>query len=106
MFTPSRIFINFLVVISGSLYWLMSGHMVPAVLGYTFVLLYILDERLYLLSDLLAIVTLLMVPAYLYYDYYYLNVNYEHNHLGIGVIYMFVIYFKARQIFENDDESI
>ncbi|MFT7860266.1 MAG: hypothetical protein ABXS93_04940 [Sulfurimonas sp.] len=84
----------------------MSGHMIPALLGYLFVLFYMLDERLYLLSDLLAIVTLLMVPGYLYYDYYYLDVSYEHDHFGMGVIYMFVIYFKARQIFENDDESI
>jgi len=106
MLTPSRIFINFLVIISASLYWFMSGHIVPAVLGYVFVLLYILDERLYMFSDLLAIITLLMIPGYLYYDYYYLNVPYENDHFGMGVIYMFVIYFKVRQIFNNDDESI
>lgn len=80
----------------------MNGHMVPAVLGYVFVFLYMLDERLYLLSDLLAIVTLLMIPLYFYLDYYEYNVDVNNIHFGIGVIYMLVIYFKARQIFDND----
>ena len=106
MFTPSRIFINVLVLISGSLYWLMSGHMIPAVLGYLFVMLYMLDERLYLLSDILAIITFLIMLGYLYHDFYYLDISYKDTHFGAGLIYMFVIYLKARQIFDNDDESI
>jgi len=102
MLTPGSIFINALVLLTASLYWLMSGHAIPAILGYLFVVMYALDEKLYFLSDIVAIVTLLAIIVYFYLDYSHYEEQDSVAHFGIAVIYMLVIYFKTREIFDNE----
>lgn len=102
MFTPSRIFINLLIILVAILYWYMTGHIVPAVLGGFFVLVYMYDEKLYLFADILAILTLILVIYFFFWDYYFQEVNDGVTHFGSGILYMIVIYLKARRIFNAD----
>lgn len=102
MFTPSRIFINALILLVAILYWYMTGHILPAVLGGLFVLVYMYDEKLYLVADALAIVSLISVIYFFFSDYYFNEVDEGMMHLGSGILYMIVIYLKARRIFNAD----
>lgn len=102
MLTPGSIFINFLVVLSASAYWFMSGHAVPAILGYLVVLVYISSEKLYFTSDILAILALVGVIVYFFVDYAHYEAKDGVLHFGMGVLYMIVIYLKTRQIFNNE----
>lgn len=99
MFVGEKLFLNILVYIVATLYWNMTGHMSPALLGYLFVTLYIIDEKLYFTAFILAIITLLLVIYFFIYDY----ITYEEGgsiyHLGTGVFYMLVIYLKSKSIF-------
>jgi len=102
MLTPRGIFINILVFIIASLYWYATGHSVPAIMGYIFISLYAYDEKLYFVSDIVAIITLLLVVYFFLIDYYINEIPGDIMHFGFGSLYMIVIYFKARAIFYPD----
>lgn len=102
MFTPDRIFLNALILIVAGLYWYMTGHAVPAVLGGFFVLVYMYDEKLYLFADILAIITLILVIYFFISDYYFNDLSEDVMHFGSGILYMIVIYLKAKRIFNAD----
>ena len=101
MFTPSSIFINLLIILTASLYWFMSGHAAPAILGYLCVAIYMYDEKFYFLTDIAAILALLSIIVYFFIDYS----NYQQQdgvmHFGMAVVYMIAIYFKTSQVFDN-----
>ena len=102
MFSPGSIFINLLIITIAILYWFMTGHIIPAILGGFFVLVYMYDEKLYLFADILAIITLLLVIYFFFYDYFFNVVDDNVMHFGSGVLYMLVIYIKAKRIFNAD----
>jgi len=102
MITPGSIFINILVFLTASLYWVMSGHFLPAILGYIFVILYMYDEKLYFISDIVAILALFGVIIFFYIDYTQYKEPDSMVNFGVGVLYMIVIYLKTRAIFNND----
>ena len=100
--TPSAIFINILVFISASWYLFTTGHYFPALLGYLFVIVYMFDEKFYLISDILAAIALLSIIFFFFKDYYFVDTSGDAMSFGSGIIYMFVIYFKLRAIFDPD----
>ena len=95
-------FLNILVFVVASMYWYFSGHLIPAVLGYTFVAVFLYDEELYFISDVFGILALITVIYFFYSDYFFYKDGDGILHFGTGILYMLVIFFKSYNIFEND----
>ena len=102
MFTGEIVFLDILVFFVASLYWYMTGDTVAAILGFVFVSVFIYSDKLYFVSLVLAIITLIAIIFFIFYNY---NLYKEENVIsavGISTLYMIVIFLKSRSIFNAD----
>ena len=97
-----KLFLNMLLLISASAYWYVTGHLLPAVLGYLVLVLYFVDTTFAMLDLVLSILALLIIIYFFVLDYYIDEKPDDFAQYGFSVIYMFVIFFKSRSIFNAD----
>ncbi len=102
MYVGEKLFINLLIIISALFYWYTSNHIIPAILGVVFMILYIIDESFSFVSLSLALFTILFIIYFLFYDYVKYLPSDGTLHFGASVIYMIVIAFKANDIYASD----
>ncbi|MEA3370109.1 MAG: hypothetical protein U9Q40_02090 [Campylobacterota bacterium] len=95
----SHMFINILVLVVATMYGFFSGHIIPVVLGILFLAIYLYDDALYFTSLVLAILTIVSVIFFFFYDNLFLDSTLE---FGTGILYMIVILFKAKNIFDAE----
>jgi len=100
MWDGEKLFLNLLVLISASLYWFATSHYIPAILGFLIVFLYFFDETFAFVSLILSVVTLLIMIGLFFIDYYYFQEGDDFAQFGFSVLYMGVLYFKSKSIFE------
>jgi len=101
MFVGEKLFLNLLIILSALFYWYTSNHLIPTLLGVAFMLLFLIDETFSFVSLSLALVTLMAIIYFLFYDYVEYIPGSGVLHFGSSVIYMIVIGFKANDIYEN-----
>jgi len=97
-----KLFLNILVIVSAILYWFTTEHYIPAILGVVIVFLYFFDETFAFVTLVLSVIALLMIIVLFFIDYYYFKVGDDTMTLGISVLYMGVIYFKSKSIFNAE----
>lgn len=103
MWGGEKLFLNLLVVLTASLYWFSSDHMAPALMGYFIVLLGFFKDRYDVLALLLAIVALLLMVYYFVDDFYFESEVSDFAKFGFSILYMGVIYFKSRSVYDQND---
>ena len=97
---------NIMIFIVASMYWFYSGHVIPAFLGYAFLLIYIYDDELYFTAYAAGILALISVIYFFYSDYVSFESGNDALEFGMGIIYMLVILMKSKSIFDNDKVSL
>ena len=102
MFTGEIMFLDILLFLVGTLYWYMTGHAVAAILGYVFVLVFLYSDKLYFVSMLMGMVTLIAIIFFIFYDYNLYQEEGRISEVGICTLYMIVIFLKSRSIFNAD----
>ena len=102
MWDAEKLFLNFLVLVSGALYWYATSHYIPVVLGFLIVFLYFFDETFAFVSLVLSVLTLLLMIGLFFMDYYYFQEGDDFAKFGFSVLYMGVLYFKSKSIFESN----
>jgi len=102
MLDAEKLFLNILVLFSASAYWFVTGHLFPALFGYAILVLYFLDTSFGILDLALSVITLLSIIYYFFIDYWIEGEVSDFAHFGFSTIYMFVIFFKAKSIFESE----
>jgi hypothetical protein len=91
---------NIMLFITASLYWYVTDHATPAIMGYILLLIFI--ERFSFFAILTAGATILAVVYYLWSDLS----NDETLRYAIEIIYIIVLYIKAIKLFNNDELSL
>ena len=81
--------------------WFSNGHMIPALIGYLIVILFFIDETFDILSLVFVIVALFMMIYYFVVDFYFRGEVDDFAKFGFSALYMGVIYFKSRNIFNK-----
>ncbi len=99
MWDAEKLFLNMLVLVSASLYWFSSGHMIPAILGFIIVVLFFFDETFDLLSLFLAVIAIFMMIYFFIVDFYFHGEIDDFAKFGFSVLYMLVLYLKSKNIF-------
>ena len=102
MYTGEKIFLDVLVVLVASTYWFFSDHMVATFLGYTFLAVFIFNDKLYFTSLILAIITILAIIFSFYYDYFFYKEGDALIGTGMGILYMIIVLLKSKSIFDAD----
>ncbi|MDA7816913.1 hypothetical protein N9A28_01835 [Sulfurimonas sp.] len=95
---------NIMLFIAASTYWYLTGHATPAVIGYILILMY--KEDLAFVSILTAGAGISAVVYCFWLDFFEYKVGDEVLVYGMGIIYMLVLYIKARKLFYNDEFSL
>ena len=95
---------NLMLLITASFYWYSTGHVVPAILGY--ILLLMFKDKLAFSELLMAGAGISAVTYCFWLDYFDYQAGDAYLHHGVGIIYMLVLYVKARRIFNNDEFSL
>jgi len=93
-----------MVFITASLYWYSTGHAFPAILGYILLLMY--KDKLAFSAILMAGAGISAVVYCFWLDYFAYQAGDEDLHHSTGIIYMLVIFLKAKSIFENNTFSL
>jgi len=94
------LFLDILVFIVAFIYWYMTGHYVPAVLGVVFTLLFIYSDELYFVALIMGVITILSVIFFIFY-----NPPSEEiaiSHVTVTALYILVVFFKSKSIFDAD----
>jgi len=99
MLDAEKLFLNMLLVVLASAYWLTTGHMIPAIIGYLIVILYFFDETFAFVAMIVAVIALLLMIYFFFVDYAYYDEGESFAQFGFSVMYMLVLYLKARSIF-------
>jgi len=102
MFTGEMVFLDILVFFVASVYWYMTGHAAAAILGYLFVSMFIFSEKLYFVSLIMGLITLMAIIFFIFYDNYLFQDRNAISEIGISTLYMIVIFLKSRSIFNAD----
>jgi hypothetical protein len=102
MYDGEKLFLNMLVFFSAVAYWFATSHAIPALLGVVVVGLYFFDENLSLPALIITIITLLMMIVYFFIDYYYFDEGDNFAQFGFSALYMGVLYFKSKSIFNAE----
>lgn len=102
MFGGELIFLDFLLVLVGLTYWYITGHYLPLILGFIFLLIYLYADKLYFIALIMGIVTLISIIFFIFYDSGLENYEDVVSQVGISSLYMLVIYLKSRSIFNAD----
>ena len=97
-----KLFLNILVFSSAAAYWFATAHLAPAVLGGLIVILYFFDETFAFVDMILSMLTLLFIIIYFFIDYFYYDASSNFAQFGFSVLYMGVLYFKSRSIFDAE----
>lgn len=97
-----KLFLNIMLVATMVFYWYTTHHIVPAVMGVFIILIYLYDEKLYFISLLMAVLTLVTLIYLLFYDYLDHSPDAGVVHFGSSVLFMIVIAIKSKEIFEAD----
>jgi len=97
-----NIFINILVIIVAVMYGFFSGHIIPTALGIVFLAVFSYNDELYFPSLILAIVTIISIIYFFFYDNLFSKTGDASLEFGTGILYMIVIFFKAKNIFDAD----
>lgn len=97
-----KLFLNIMLAITIAFYWYTSHHIVPAVMGILVILIYLYDDKFYFISLFMALLTLLTLIYFLFYDYVEYNSDAGMLHFGSTILYMIVIAIKSKEIFEAD----
>ena len=102
MLDAEKLFLNMLVLVSASAYWFVTGHMLPALLGYAILVLYFLDTSFGILDLALSVITLVVIIYFFVIDYWVEDEVSNFAQFGFSTIYMLVIFFKAKSIFDSE----
>ena len=102
MLDAEKLFLNILVLFSASAYWFVTGHLLPAILGYIILFLYFFDTTFAFVDLLLSIVILCVIIYFFAIDYLYKDDSSNFAQFGFSTIYMLVIFFKAKSIFDSE----
>ncbi|RLA79626.1 MAG: hypothetical protein DRG78_12585 [Epsilonproteobacteria bacterium] len=102
MFTGEIVFLDLLVVLVASTYWYITGHYTPPILGFVFLLIFLSADKFYFVSLVMGIITLLSIILFIFLDNYFFRDETAVSQVGISVLYILVIYLKARSIFNAD----
>lgn len=102
MFGGEIIFLDILVVIVAVTYWYITGHYVPSILGVVFLLIYLYADELYFVALIMGVITLLSIIFLIFYDNSLQSDENAISEVGIGSLYMLVIFLKSRSIFNAD----
>ena len=95
---------NFMLFITASVYWYMTGHALPAIIGYLVLLMF--HEKLAFYTIIMSGVGIGTIIYLFWLDYSTEQVSYATSEHGLGVIYMFVLLIKAKKIFDWDDMAL
>jgi hypothetical protein len=101
MLDAEKLFLNILVMISATLYWFATSHLVPSIIGFVIVFLYFFDETFAFITLILSIIALFMMIVFFFIDYYYLQESDNFAQFGFSILYMGVLYFKSKSIFNG-----
>lgn len=96
-----KMFLTILVFLVASAYWYMTGHYIPAILGYIFLLIFLYADELYFVSLVTGIITLIAIIYFIFFDYN-LYKDESTSQIGISILYILVIFFQSREIFNAD----
>ena len=94
---------NIMFLITASLYWYFTGHVLPVFIGT--VVLFLYTEKLAFAGIVIGGFTILSIIYYFFVDFFTYD-NGETLNYGIGVIYMLIVYIKVRKLFNNDDLAL
>ena len=97
-----KMFLNMLILVIASTYWYITGHYIPSLLGVIFILIYLYAEELYFASLIMGVFTLLSI---IYFSFYTTNAYTDGSDIsqtGISVLYILVIFFQSKSIFNAD----
>lgn len=93
--------LNLLVIIAGTLYWYFTGHSVPIFIGLA-MLVSLYSDSLYFVSLVIAAVAISSIIYFFWVDLYSYRAAEETFQNGMGVIYILVLFLKAKAIFNAD----
>ncbi|MEN8302783.1 MAG: hypothetical protein ABFQ64_01765 [Campylobacterota bacterium] len=97
-----KMFLNILVALVATTYWYVTGHYLPAILGYIFILLFLYADELYFVSLVVGVITLITIIYFIFSDYNLYNDEDAISQIGVSILYMLVIFFQSREIFNAD----
>ena len=97
-----KMFLNILVFLVASTYWYFTGHYIPAILGFIFILLFLYSDELYFVSLITGLITLVSIIYFIFYDYNLYTGDENISQIGISILYMLVILFQSKSIFDAD----
>ena len=97
-----KMFLNILVLLVASTYWYITGYYIPSLLGVVFILIYLYAEELYFISLIMGAFTLLSIIYFSFYAVSSFSDGSDISQTGISVLYIFVIFFKSKSIFNAD----
>ncbi len=95
---------NLVVFITASIYWYMTGHYTASILGYAVLFMY--SEKLAFGAILVAGAGISAIVYGFWYDYFAYKAGDDVLQHGMGIIYMLVLYIKAKKLFNNDEFSL
>ncbi|MDO9266259.1 MAG: hypothetical protein Q7U00_04155 [Sulfurimonas sp.] len=97
--------LNILLIIVGSVYWYYTEHAVPLFIGLA-LLVSLYNDSLYFTSLIISAVAISSIIYFFWADIYSYRVSTNTLHYGIGIIYMLVLFLKAKSIFNADRTSL
>jgi hypothetical protein len=90
--------LNLSLLLVGGVYWYLTGHYIPAVIG--LILIFSLyNDALYFASLVIAATAISSIIYFFWIDVYAYIGDEESLQYGIGIIYMLVLFLKAKSIF-------
>lgn len=97
-----KLFLNILLFVVASTYWYITGHEVPTILGYLFMLVFLYADKLFFISLITGIITLLSIIYFTFFDKSSFGEVDGISQVGISVLYMLVIFFQSKSIFNAE----
>ncbi|MCD6433237.1 MAG: hypothetical protein J7L21_04275 [Sulfurimonas sp.] len=95
---------NIVFFITASTYWYMTGHYLPAIIGYVVLLMF--SEKLTFHTMLVASIGISSIIYYFWSDYFMYKAGDDVLQHGMGIIYMLLLYIKAKKIFDWDELAL
>lgn len=97
--------LNILLIIVGSVYWYYTEHAIPLFIGLA-LLVSLYNDNLYFVSLIISAVAIISIIYFFWADIYFYKVYENRLNYGLGVIYMLVLFLKAKSIFNADRTSL
>lgn len=93
---------NVLLFMIACIYWFYTGHDIPAYFGFL-LLLSLVNDKLYFATLILCAMTITAVIYYFWIDFFAYKPDDDIFQHGTGIIYMLVVFIKAKRVFDNDE---